>query len=69
MQPIQTDPQPTDTDDPLVRDIVQFRGPAAVDAHHQGRPYCFGDIRFAALSEPLTDASVYFAGQTEEEPT
>ena len=40
----QTDPQPSATDDPLAQAILQCCGPVNVDAYHQGRPYCLGDV-------------------------
>ena len=40
----QTDPPPSASDDPLAHAILQCCGPAAVAAHHQGRPYCLGDV-------------------------
>ena len=49
----QIDPQPTDTDDPLARDILQGCSPAAVEAYHQGRIYCVGDIHWIALAKPI----------------
>ena len=42
----------------FARDLFQCCGPAVVEAYHQGRPYCFGDIYFADLPEPVNDASV-----------
>ena len=54
----QTDLITTDTDDSLARDILQCCGPAAVEAYHRGRPYCFGDILVIDLPEPVTSISV-----------
>ena len=36
----QTDPPLSTSDDPLAQAILQCCGPDAVDAYHQGRPYC-----------------------------
>ena len=49
----QTDPQLSATDDPLAQAIFQCCGPDAVDAYHQGHPYCLGDVHWLTLSEPL----------------
>ena len=43
-QSTQTDPQPTDTDDPIALDNFQCSGAFAVHAYNQGRPYCLGDF-------------------------
>ena len=45
----QTDPQLSATDDPLADPILQCCGPDAVDAYHQGRPSCLGDIHLVTL--------------------
>ena len=47
----QTDPQLSATDDPLADAILQCCGPDAVDAYHQGRPYCLGDVHLVTLPE------------------
>ena len=49
----QTDPQLSATDDPLPQAILQCCGPDAVDAYHQGHPYCLGDVHWVTLPEPL----------------
>ena len=49
----QTDPQLSATDDPLADAILQCCGPDAVDAYHQGRPYCLGDVHLVTLPETL----------------
>ena len=40
----QTDSPPSATDVPLAQAILQCCGPDAVQAYHQGRPYCLGDV-------------------------
>ena len=47
----QTDPSPSANDDPLAQAILQCCGPDAVDAYHQGRPYCLGDVHWVTLPE------------------
>ena len=49
----QTDPPPSTTDDPLAQAILQCCGPAAVDAYHQGRPYCLGNVHKITLPETI----------------
>ena len=49
----QTDPPGSATDDPLADSIVQCCGPDAVDAYHQGRPYCLGDVHWVTLLETI----------------
>ena len=49
----QTDPPPTATDDPLAQVILQCCGPDAVDAYHQGHPYCLGDVHWVRLPETI----------------
>ena len=41
----QTDPPPSPSDDPLAQAIFQCCGPDAVEAYHQGRPDCLGDVQ------------------------
>ena len=45
----QTDPPSSATDDPLADSILQCCGPDAVDAYHQGRAYCLGDVHWVTL--------------------
>ena len=49
----QTDPQLAATDDPLADAILQCCGPDVVDAYHQGRPYCLGDVHLVTLPETI----------------
>ena len=49
----QTDPQLSATDDPLADAILQCCGPDAVDAYHQSRPYCLGDVHWVTLPETI----------------
>ena len=49
----QTDPQLSALDDPLADAILQCCGPDAVDAYHQGRPYCLGDVHLVTLPETV----------------
>ena len=49
----QTDPPTSATDDPLAQAILQCCGPDAVDAYHQGRPYCLGDVHWVTLPETI----------------
>ena len=48
----QTDYQLSVFDDPLADAILQCCGPDAVDAYHQGRPYCLGDVHL--VTQPKT---------------
>ena len=48
----QTDYQLSVSDDPLADAILQCCGPDAVDAYHQGRPYCLGDVHL--VTQPKT---------------
>ena len=52
-QSTQTDTPPPATRDPQAHDILQCCGPAAVEAYHQGHPYCMGDIHCITLPEPI----------------
>ena len=49
----QTDSPPSATDDPLAQAILQGCRPNAVDAYHQGRPYCLGDVHWVTLPEAI----------------
>ena len=49
----QTDPPPLATDDPLAQAILQCCGPDAVEAYHQGRPYCLGYVHWITLPETI----------------
>ena len=49
----QTDPPPSATDDPLAQAIFQCCGPDAVEAYHQGPPYCLGDVHWVTLPETI----------------
>ena len=49
----QTDHPASATDDPLADAILQCCGPDAVDAYHQGRPYCLGDVHWLTLPETI----------------
>ena len=49
----QTDPQLSVSDDPLADAILQCCGPDAVDAYHQGRPYCLGDVHWVTRPETI----------------
>ena len=49
----QTDHPFSATDDPLADSILQCCGPAAVEAYHQGRPYCLGDVHWVTLPETI----------------
>ena len=40
----QTDPPPSPTDDPVAQANLQYCGPDAVAAYHQGHPYCLGNV-------------------------
>ena len=48
-----TPPPSSATDDPLAASILQCCGPDAVDAYHQGRPYCLGDVHWVTLLETI----------------
>ena len=50
-QSTKTELSPPATEDPLAHDILQCSGPAAVQAYHQGSPYCTGDVRGGRLPE------------------
>ena len=45
----QTDHPSSTADDPLADAILQCCGPDAVDAYHQGRPYCLGGVHWVTL--------------------
>ena len=49
----QTDPTLSVSDDPLADAILQCCGPDAVDAYHQGLPYCLGDVHWVTLPETI----------------
>ena len=49
----QTDPPPSPSDDPLARAIFQCCGPDAVEAYHQGRSYCLGEVHWVTLPETI----------------
>ena len=49
----QTDAPPSATDDPLAQAIFQCCGPDAVEAYHQGRPYCLCEVHWVTLPEPI----------------
>ena len=49
----QTDPPLSVSEDPLADAILECCGPDAVDAYHQGRPYCLGDIHLVTLRETI----------------
>ena len=49
----QTDPPSPATDDPLAQAILQCCDSDAVDAYHQGRPYCFGDVHWVTLLDTI----------------
>ena len=49
----QTDPPLSVSEDPLADAILGCCGPDAVDAYHQGRPYCLGDIHLVTLPETI----------------
>ena len=57
-QSAQTDPPPSATDDPVAHAIRQCCGPDAVEAHHQGRPYCLGDPHWITLPEAVKGAQI-----------
>ena len=44
-QSIQTDPPPSTTEDLLAQDFLQCCSPDAVEAYHQSRRYCMGDVQ------------------------
>ena len=50
----QTDPQLSTTDYPLADAILQCCGPDAVNAYHQSRPYCLGDVHLVKLPDSIT---------------
>ena len=49
----QTDPPLSTSDDPLAQAILQICRPDAVDAFHQDRPYCFGDVHCLTLPKTI----------------
>ena len=55
-QSTQTDPPLSATDDPLALAILQSCGLDAIEAYHQGRPYCLGDIHWVTLPETTKSA-------------
>ena len=54
-QSTQSDPPPSTSDDPLAQAIFQICGTDAVEAYHQGRPYCLGDVHWITLPETIKD--------------
>ena len=44
---------PYATDDPLAQTIFQCYGPDSVEAYHQVRPFCLGDVHWVTLPEPI----------------
>ena len=52
-QSTQTDSPPSTSDDPLAQAIFQCCDLDAVEAYHQGRPYCLGDVHWITLPETI----------------
>ena len=49
----QTDTPSSATDYPLADSVLECCGPDAVDAYHQGSPYCLGDVHWVTLPETI----------------